>query len=196
VIETGTLRCSKCGEEKDVDQFASNNAYRRGRQYYCRSCWSDYVNARRQTAAGRAERAWGSINMRAGNRDGYHPSYVGVEVRMTREQFVAWAVPEFAVWMSANPGKRPSVDRIRSDGHYELGNIRVMELGENSARHGRNKGIHAPPGQAWCCGCQSYHPVVEFGFSKYARNGLHHYCKAYRRKQREARTEKQCSASQ
>lgn len=81
---------------------------------------------------------------------------------MTRDQFMAWAVPAYTTWLSDNPGKQPSVDRIESSGHYVLGNLRIVEMVENSRKKPSNKNHYAPVGQAWCSGHRSYVDIKEF----------------------------------
>lgn len=46
------------------------------------------------------------------------------------------------------------------------------------ARRQNTKYFTAPEGQAYCCQCDSYKPVSEFGNSKAGYHGLHFYCKS------------------
>ncbi len=130
------------------------------------------------TPKGKAARAWTSLTWRAQNRTGRTPAYVNVEVRMTREQFMVWAVPAFTFWQEKHPDKVASVDRISTEGHYELGNIRLIEKVRNQLRSTRYKNLNGcPKGKAWCCGCKAYHATKLFSASSKTPNGLQPMCR-------------------
>lgn len=86
---------------------------------------------------------WSSINGRTVN--GCWPQFQneryryyfdkGVEVRLSRVQYRDWCESQAGVidLIIAN-GDTPSIDRIDPDGHYELGNIRVIPLKLNLSR--------------------------------------------------------------
>lgn len=96
---------------------------------------------------------------------------------MTREEFVAWCIPAIRRWWSRHPKGRPSVDRIRTGGHYEIGNIRILDVVLNSRRRDFNKNTRAPKGKAWCSGCRGYVAIGLFS-SAYTRPPLFvsNYC--------------------
>ena len=60
--------------------------------------------------------------------------YAGIEVRMSRHEWMAWAVPQIEAFTKQHPDKIPSVDREDPDGHYQLGNVRIMDLKDNQLR--------------------------------------------------------------
>lgn len=130
------------------------------------------------TPRGRAHRAWYNIVDRAGNANGKSPAYADVELRMTQTEFLAWAVPEYSRWMKRNPEKIPSIDRRNQDGHYELGNIRIIEFAKNSRRKKWNKNVNAPTGQAWCCDCKSYKLKEDFCKDKTSFHGVSYICRS------------------
>ena len=111
-----------------------------------------WLKAYRKTPKGWATTAWANIVGRLRHDE----DYADVELRLTREEFVAWCVPAVTRWWKKNPGGKPSVDRIKDNGHYELGNIRILAAGENSRRRAYNKNSKAPPGKAWCSGHKAY----------------------------------------
>ena len=59
----------------------------------------------------------------------------GIEIRMTKEEFYNWCerYKDLIENMYKN-GEIPTVDRIDSNGHYEIQNIQIISLKENSAR--------------------------------------------------------------
>ncbi|MDD5302972.1 MAG: hypothetical protein PHS14_07650 [Elusimicrobia bacterium] len=84
-----------------------------------RNPWARYVEfARRRCADADPQGPW------------YHYYYAkGVEVRLTAKDLAA-------IWHrdSAAKMKKPSLDRIDEDGHYEIGNVRFVEFAWNSRR--------------------------------------------------------------
>jgi hypothetical protein len=73
------------------------------------------------------------MNCRALNRGKYWPTYAYVEIRMTREDFINWALPYYEEFM-AKFKQTPVVDRIDSTGHYELKNLQIISKSENTKR--------------------------------------------------------------
>jgi len=53
---------------------------------------------------------------------------------MTKSEFYFWAKPRYEEFLETHSGVRPSVDRIDSYGHYELGNLQVISFSENSKK--------------------------------------------------------------
>lgn len=85
-----------------------------------------------KTPEGKAARAWNCMKSRAGNRCGKQPSYVDVELRMTREEFLVWAIPEFEKKLAEDPNECWTIDRLEK--HYELGKIEIVSKSENTRR--------------------------------------------------------------
>lgn len=93
-------------------------------------------------------------------------SYASVQLKMSKEQFLNWAVPEYTKWILQNPGKKPSIDRINSDGHYELGNVQIIEVQENRRKSKRFVNDNAPEGTKWCPKCKKFVSVEFFSRGK------------------------------
>lgn len=96
---------------------------------------------------------------------------------MTREEFLAWAIPRYARWLKTRPNDTPSLDRKDSTKHYSLDNIRLLEWGENAQLASRNVNVHAPDGLAWCSEHRRYFPKTEFHKSAGTHNGVSNRCK-------------------
>lgn len=173
-------KCSGCRKSKSLDFFDKHPTAGHGRSNYCKECRKEYGKERLKTPEGKAQRAWWSMKGRVKNQS----EYIGVEIRFTRKEFMAWAVPAFTEWMSQNPGLRPSVDRINVPGHYEIGNVRVLELGENCRLAAKNKNVHAPDGKAWCGSCKKYKLCEQFEKNRSTPHGLQSRCRKCRAAQR------------
>jgi hypothetical protein len=83
---------------------------------------------------------------RASNKDGRHPAYAHVQLLISKEQFMNWYVPSVKQFILRFPGVRWSVDRINPDGHYELSNMRIIDLAQNvgAARYHKQDRMTAP----------------------------------------------------
>lgn len=82
---------------------------------------------------------WNALNARTVNGSCFNPkiakSYArkGIELRMTRLQYRAWCDLMWPVIKEFYESNRtPSLDRIDSSGHYEIGNIRIIDRWQNS----------------------------------------------------------------
>jgi len=148
-----TKHCNRCNRELPIEHFGLNNSRPDGHHYYCKECVKQYAQAYKQTPDGRqknktwgqayyktpkglARRQWNGITHRAGK----HPNYLHVEIKCTRDQYIAWAEQEIIAFLALHPNERPSVDRIDPKGHYEFGNIQIISLSENTARANRANG--------------------------------------------------------
>lgn len=177
LMNTPTKYCSKCLQNKAIDQFSVRRSSPDGLGYICRGCSAAYSKFRRHhTAGGRALAAWHNIRHRLKSQK----EYAGVELRMTREEFMAWAVPRFRLWLDTKPDEVSTVDRVDPGGHYEITNIRLLERGENARLRRNNLNVHAPEGQAWCGQCKAYKPRTEFESNKSKPNGLQGRCRPCR----------------
>jgi hypothetical protein len=122
--------------------------------------------------------SWNRLTNRAGNNYGHGRRYEEIEVRMAREEFVAWAIPAYTAWFNEHPDVTPALDRIDTAGHYEIGNIRLISQRENILRREYSRNVNAPAGMAWCGWCKQYLPVSHFYKSTGTYNGLMGRCKA------------------
>ena len=120
------------------------------------------------TPRGRAVHIWEAIKRRCRER----ASYAHVEIRMTREEFIAWAVPLYEAW---NRLGVPSVDRIQNDGHYEISNMQMIPATENSLKDRVN--FVAPFGMSWCRDCGKYLDKSMFHRDLTQWDGVRTYCK-------------------
>lgn len=148
--------CTKCFQNLEPGAFRDRPTTRSGKRSICKICEYDYQQQRNKTPEGRASRMWGSMNSRAMNHSGYHPSYANVCVSMTRDEFLAWAIPLLRVWMLDNPEVTPTVDRIRDSEGYAIGNIQIISGPENTRKRPNNHNVHAPDGMAWCAKCKGF----------------------------------------
>lgn len=147
----------------------------------CRVCENADLIVYKSTPKGRATRMWNNMNRRSGNKYGDHPTYADVEVRMSRDRFIAWATPRLENWYRRYPSVTPTIDRISSDGHYEIGNLRLLTAAQNTKARGCNKNIHAPEGMAWCFICKKYLDKSSFHKDKCRPNRLQRKCKSCHR---------------
>lgn len=108
-----------------------------------------------------ANQAWKGMERRTSA--GYHQhSYHGVELRMTRAEFEKWAIPKLVKWFRTCPEKIPSIDRIDPTGHYELSNIRLLDVCENRSSNKRNTHRFSPDGMLWCPRCKKHLAKEDF----------------------------------
>jgi hypothetical protein len=127
---------------------------------------------------------WRGMQYRGSTRD-TRPAYRNVELRIDRGTFIAWAVPAIKVWWEENPDIRPTIDRVDSAGHYELGNLRIASRADNNRNRRVCRNVNPPAGMAWCSGdCKDYRPVVAFHKNPTNGNGLSSHCKSCANKAR------------
>lgn len=170
--------CKLCQIQKPLTEFHRNCKSPDGLLHQCRVCISAKKKlAYRVNPTTKAIAVWHGILQRAGNASGRHPTYANIEVRMSRAEFLAWAVPAYRRFERKNPGSRASVDRKDPDGHYEIRNLRVIAMVANQRLAKANKNIHAPKGKAWCAICRSYKPKEAFDKNSTSWHRLSSYCK-------------------
>lgn len=132
---TETMKtCTRCGESKSLDDFGNDKRY--GKKAACKECRKiaarEYKpKLKSKTPLNRARQMWKSMKRRCKKGEG---CYAGIEVRMSREEWMAWAVPKIEAFTKQHPDKIPSVDREDPDGHYELRNVSIMDLKDNQLR--------------------------------------------------------------
>ena len=80
-----------------------------------------------ETTTKRCENMWKWMKYRTKNRKGY----AGIDLKMTKNEFMVWAEPRVENFMFLYPDLTPSPDRIDSDGDYELSNMRIIDKDHN-----------------------------------------------------------------
>ncbi len=112
---------------------------------------ANYQRSYRKTPQGWATKKWNDIKNRAGNADGWHPSYANVPLRMTQDEFMNWAVPAVLLFWQLNPNETASVDRADPERPYEIDNLRIIPWRENSrlARRKLARRLRAASGGTW-----------------------------------------------
>lgn len=134
----------------------------------------------KSTVSGKAKTLWDGLSRRANNRIGTRPTYTDVDVRLTRQEFMSWAIPELEKWIITHSLHSATVDRKDTRGHYELSNIQILSKSDNSRKLERNKNVVAPDGYAWCGGCKSYLTINNFYHnSNNTHTGTSFHCKQH-----------------
>ena len=189
--------CSRCEKLKDDDEFGRNRSRDDGLQFYCKQCRNSKQRADNKTLRGRAITAWNNIVARVENLRGDRPTYAMVELRMTREEFLAWVIPAYGTWTLHSSLDTATVDRIENSGHYEIGNLRLATYQEQAQNQNKSRNSRAPQGTAWCSTHQDYLSVAEFHQCPGRSNGLSANCKdcesLRHRRQRQRQLELQVS---
>jgi hypothetical protein len=136
--------CRACSIPKPLDQFRIQRNKPGGYDTICKPCYrlrnKSYNSRYRNTLKGCVQNSWNRMNWRV-NHD---PAYMDIKVQFTRSQFFAWALPAYRQWIQDNPGKTPSLDRVRPAEDYAPGNVRVLELHINCQlpkRHKSERGL-------------------------------------------------------
>ncbi len=83
-----------------------------------------------QAISARCMRMWYGMRYRCRHSAVYRHT----EIMVTKSQFIGWAETEVKNFLYFSPDSTPSVDRIDPTGHYEFGNIRIIDLEENRIR--------------------------------------------------------------
>lgn len=103
----------------------------------------NYYLKRKFSFQGRCDFMWYGMNRRSINSgkkiDDKQAHYLnlGVELRLTREQWQSFCNQNRQLIESILlDGKIPSIDRVDSSGHYEIGNIRIIDKWTNSLSGG------------------------------------------------------------
>lgn len=161
--------CPHCKQSLGANHFYRNAARRNGLSILCKPCHKAYE----ATPHRKANNTWHTINARVRRQQ----SYEHVTVNMTQDAFLGWAVPAYSLWMALHPQQTPSLDRVDPDGNYELGNLQILERGENSRRARNHPNVYAPTGTAWCQRCATYLPKSSFWSNAGQYNKLQARCK-------------------
>lgn len=135
--------CRTCQTDKPLNSFRKNKDKAQGRDTICKQCYSakakKYQKRYRESPQGRAVQTWHKILQRVGNKDGKNPSYSDVELRMTKQEFLEWAIPQYKNW---NESTTPSINRIDPYGHYEIDNLEIISLESNILKPKRTMTSH------------------------------------------------------
>ena len=126
--------CTKCKETKSISCFS--NSKKSIKRYYCKQCEKKLIKIYRKN------NPWGKvfegINQRCNNpKNDSYKDYGGRGIKVLFKS--SKEIKELWFRDKAHNLKKPSIDRIDNDGHYEYGNCRFIEFGENSAE--RNKRV-------------------------------------------------------
>lgn len=131
----------------------------------------------------RARSAYVSMGHRALNKTGKNPAYADVELHMTLEEWLVWAIPEYERFEREHPDESSNVSRKGDKGHYEIGNIRIATKAENLAEYA----THSPArikenGLKRCTECKKDKPLSMYNKSKATPTGHAYHCKDCMRK--------------
>ncbi len=164
-------QCYVCQSAKPLESFCKNKSKPDGLATECRDCVSkrnkrlsregklrERYHRMAETPEGRAAISWNNLNTRVKK----HKCYQTVRVLVSREEFMAWAIPELQKWMLDNPGKVPSVDRKDGNGHYEIGNMQILEYQVNCGKTRRSINSSLPDGFKKCGQCEQTLPFDKF----------------------------------
>jgi hypothetical protein len=164
--------CSVCKRRKSASRFYKDCNSGDGFTSQCKSCRAAY----QRTPKGRANTAWQNLRKRIRAETPRLRCYQGVEVRLTKEEFVEWFLPRYTAWIGEHPGVRPSVDRIDSKGHYELSNLQLISVSQNAHKALRNLHLDLPAGVKRCGRCKEILPSDRFKPAKHGTFGLYGWC--------------------
>ena len=116
-------RCRKCRDTccNDCGQQLSPNNKTRIYKSKCKECAQKSI-ARKKKYRRTAKGFWKAMNYRCS----HNPNYRKIEVKMTYEEWDQWVTPRLNKFKKQYPSQSPSVDRINPNGHYELGNVRII----------------------------------------------------------------------
>src|SRR5260221_13961705 len=96
-------KCSCCGTIKPLNQFRSRTSSPDGKDIYCKPCYRIkcrlYNHKYRNSIPGKVSCTWDHMTQRALNKNGLNPSYALIEIRMTRAEFISWAIPAYTAWI-------------------------------------------------------------------------------------------------
>lgn len=131
----------------------------------------------------RAKSAFIGMTKRALNRNGKSPTYANVELRITEEEWLTWALPKYEECIREYPEESPNVARFGDMGHYEIGNIDIVPYSKNRAEQtARSNSLAKPDGSKKCSSCKAMLTIGDFYASKRMLDGLQKNCKICCRK--------------
>lgn len=169
------FNCRICHRKLLATCFNKDRSNCRGFHWECRECSKKL----RRTPPHLAAMKWTAMKWRVRSKS----QYAHVEIRITREEFIAWAVPLLKAW-DWRLGS-PSVDRIDPKGHYELSNMQIISRNENSSKDKKSR--TAPAGTKWCPDCNEYRTFSEFYKDRSSAFGLESHCRDHKNARQQRR---------
>lgn len=124
----------------------------------------------------RARRAYKDMLVRCENQNGKNPAYSNVKVKMTMEEWLAWAVPRYEKFVRDHPNESPSVSRFGDNGDYELTNIEIITFVINRSRQSMPNVLGAD-GTKICGRCRETKTAEHFVKNASRPDGLAHWCR-------------------
>ena len=148
--------CTKCGNEKDIKEFAKSSYTKSGYKNWCRACNKQIKDEWNKTLDGVIQTIWDSQRSSCKDRGHPLPSY-------TKEEFFAWMKSQdnlislYEGWINSNYNRwyKPSVDRLDVFKSYSFDNIQLVTWGENIKLAHQSKA-------AGTANWDKYKPVVQF----------------------------------
>jgi hypothetical protein len=116
------------------------------------------------------------MKRRALDAAGENPSYRYVELRMTKQEWLDWALPRYIEFLEKNPHQSPNAARIGDVGHYEIGNIEIVTAAENLKTQTMKRRTRID-GLKPCSRCKRRLAPKEFNRRSSAWDGLQSFCR-------------------
>lgn len=134
--------CSKCKVEKPFSEYHKRSANKNGLKGTCKECCSkgrrDWYRNQTQVEKQIRNIATNILHRTNGTATKKYYFDKGIECRIGKNltEIMDYLRENFAEDIQAmlDSGEQVSIDRIESKGHYEHGNLRIMEFGENALR--------------------------------------------------------------
>lgn len=125
----------------------------------------------------RAKSAYVGMMARCLNKNGKNPSYTTVELKMTQEEWLKWALPKYEKFIEEHPCVSPCAARFGDAGHYEIGNVRIISVEQNRSEMKTEMQLR-PDGTKRCSRCRKLLEASEnFSKNKFRSDGYATDCK-------------------
>ena len=125
----------------------------------------------------RAKAAYCNMIARCENANGKNPAYANVKLRMSLDEFLAWAVPRYEAFVAEYPNERPVCARRGDLGDYEIGNIEIISWAENRKRQKTLLQLRED-GTKMCGRCRKILiAVANFRKNRWRPDGFGHWCR-------------------
>lgn len=132
---TKKKKCTICGKVKPIEEYNKNRSNKDGRENQCRACRSNRYKTW-YWGMSPVDRAISNMADGIQKRTGPNGAYYGRVKNLLGDhaEIKAFIKANFAddIQKLLDEGKVPSIDRIDNNGHYEPGNLRVIDMRENS----------------------------------------------------------------